>query len=101
MHQRSVTPYDEILDLFTLGIVNVGELCSVANALQERRFASVRPADDKDSETTNSIEVLFDFSRIQMARLTNAIEVLFDFSRIQMRHCCKPWGVVWYHVCTH
>ena len=94
MHQRSVTPYDEILDLFTLGIVNVGELCSVANALQERRFSSVRSANNKHSETTNAIEVLFDFSRVQMVRLTSAIEVLFDFSRIQMRHCCEPWGVV-------
>ena len=38
--------YDEVLDLFTLRIINVGELRSVADALQERRFTSVRSADD-------------------------------------------------------
>ena len=100
MHQRSVTLHDEVLNLFSLGIVNVGELCSVANALQKRRFSSVRSADDKDSETTNAIEVLFDFSRIQMVRLTNAIEVLLNFSRVQMRHCFDTRGF-WYYVCTH
>ena len=94
MHQRFVTLYDEVLDLFTLRIVNVGELRSVANALQERRFASVRSADDKDSETTNAIELLFDFSRIQMIRLTDASEVLFDFSRIQMSYFFDTWGVI-------
>ena len=95
MHQRSVTPHDKVFDLFTLGIVNVRELRSVANALQERRFSSVRSADNKDSETTNAIEVLFDFSRIQMVRLANVNKVLFDFSGIQMRHGCDTWGAVW------
>ena len=64
-NQRFVTLYNEVADLFTLGIVNVRELRSVANALQERRFSSIRSANDKDSETTNAIEVLFDFSRSQ------------------------------------
>ena len=91
-NQQFVTLYNEVADLFTLGIVNVRELRSVANALQERRFSSIRSANDKDSETTNAIEVLFDFSRSQMIRLTNAIEVLFDFSRIQMSHFFDAWG---------
>ena len=64
-HQRSVTLYDEVLDLFTLGVINVGALRSVANALQERRFTSVRSANDKDPKMANAIEVLFDFNRIQ------------------------------------
>ena len=55
-----------VIDLFTLGIVNFGELRSVANTLQERRFASVRPADYEDSEVTYAIEVLSDFRMIQL-----------------------------------
>ena len=89
-----MTLYNKVPNLFTLGIVNVRKLGSVANALQERRFSSVRSADNKNSETTDAIEVLFDFSRIQMIRLTNVIEVLFDFSRIQMSHFFDAWGVV-------
>ena len=58
--------FDEVLDLFTLRIMNVGELRSVADALQERRFTSVRSADDKDPKMANAIKVLFDFSRIQV-----------------------------------
>ena len=65
-HQRSVTLYDEVLDLFTLRIINVGAVRSVADALQERRFTSVRSADDKDPKMANAIKVLFDFGRIQM-----------------------------------
>ena len=51
--------------LFALGIVDFGELRSIANTLQERRFTSVGSADDEDSEM-NIIEVLFDFDRIQL-----------------------------------
>ena len=61
-----MTLYEEVLDLFALRIINVGALRSVADALQERRFTSVRSADDKDPKMANAIEVLFDFSRIQM-----------------------------------
>ena len=61
-----MTLYDEVPHLFTLGIINVGALRSVANALQERCFTSVRSADDKDPKMANAIKVLFDFSRIQM-----------------------------------
>ena len=56
---------DEMLHLFALGIVDFGELRSIANTLQERRFTSVGSADDEDSEM-NIIEVLFDFDRIQL-----------------------------------
>ena len=62
-----MTLYDEVPHLFTLGIINVGALRSVANALQERRFTSVRSADDKDPKMANAIEVLLDFSRIQIS----------------------------------
>ena len=55
-----------VIDLFALGIVNFGELRSVANTLQERCFTSVRPADHKDSEATYAIEVLFDFRGIEL-----------------------------------
>ena len=54
-----------MLHLFALGIVDFGELRSIANTLQERRFTSVGSADDEDSEM-NIIEVLFDFDRIQL-----------------------------------
>ena len=74
MHQQFVTLHDEVLDLFALGIVNLRGLRSVANALQERRFTSIRPADDKDSEMTNVIEMLFDFFRIQMNRLDHVFD---------------------------
>ena len=73
MRQQSVTLHDEVLDLFALGIVNLRGLRSVANALQERRFTSIRPADDEDSETTNAIEMLFDFFRIE----TNGLFEIF------------------------
>ena len=67
MHQGStVTWQNVVIDLFALGIVNFGKLCSVANTLQERCFASVRPADYEDSEVTYVIEVLSDFRRIQL-----------------------------------
>ena len=56
----------EVLDLFALGIVNLRELRSVANALQECRLTSVRSADDENSESTNAIEMLFDRFRIKM-----------------------------------
>ena len=56
----------EVLDLFALGIVNLRELRSVANALQECRLTSIRSADDENSESTNAIEMLFDRFRIQM-----------------------------------
>ena len=73
MHQQSVTLHIKILDLFALGIVNLRGLRSVANTLQERRFTSIRPADDEDSETTNAIETLFDFFRIE----TNGLFKIF------------------------
>ena len=67
MHQGStVTWQNVVIDLFALGIVNFRKLCSVANMLQERCFASVRPADYEDSEVTYAIEVLSDFRRIQL-----------------------------------
>ena len=53
-----------MLHLFALGIVDFGELRSIANTLQERRFTSVGSADDEDSEM-NNIEVLSNFHRIQ------------------------------------
>ena len=119
MHQRSVTLHDGVFDLFTLGIVNVGEFRSVANALQERCFPSVRSADDKDSEMTNAIEVLFDYFRTQMHCLPGHF---FDDWRDVWHHICirffgtgrDVWHhicavhsfdtsgrVVWYHVCIH
>ena len=61
-----MTRQDVVIDLFTLGIVNFGKLRSVANTLQERRFASIRPADYEDSEVTYAIEVLLDFRRIEL-----------------------------------
>ena len=80
-----MTLYDEVLDLFTLRIINVRAVCSVANALQERRFTSVRSADDKDPKMANTIEMLFDFSRIE----TNSLGHFFD-----------TWEVVGHHLCT-
>ena len=85
MHQQSVTLHDKILDLFALGIVNLRGLRSVANTLQERRFASIRSADDEDSETTNAVKMPFDCYRIQMNLLG---------------HVFNTWGAVWY-VCIH
>ena len=51
--------------------------------LQERRFTSIRSADDKDSEMTNAIKLLFDCFGIQMNRLG---------------HVFDTWGVVYHHV---
>ena len=64
-HQQSVAVHDEAPDLFALGIVNFRKPRSVANTLQERRFTSIRPADNKDSEMTNAIKIPFDCFRIQ------------------------------------
>ena len=50
---------------FALGIVDFGELRSIANTLQERRFTSVGSADDENSEM-NIIEMLFNFHRIPL-----------------------------------
>ena len=52
-----------MLRLFALGIVDFGELRSIANTLQKRRFTSVGSADDEDSEM-NIIEVLSNFHKI-------------------------------------
>ena len=89
MASASVTLYDEVLDLFTLRIINVGELRSVADALQERHFTSVRSADDKDPKMANAIEMLFDFSRIE----TNSLGHSFDARGVVRHHLCTR-GVV-------
>ena len=54
-----------MLHLFALGIMDFGELRSIANTLQERRFTGVRSADDENSEM-NIFEVLSNFHRIQL-----------------------------------
>ena len=54
-----------MLHLFALGIVDFGELRSIANTLQERRFTSVGSADDENSEM-NLFEVFSNFHRIQL-----------------------------------
>ena len=54
-----------MLHLFALGIVDFGELRSIANTLQERRFTSVGSADDENSEM-NVFEVFSNFHRIQL-----------------------------------
>ena len=74
-----MTLHDEVLDLFALGIVNLRELRSVANTLQERRLTGVRSADDENSEMTNAIKVLFDCRRIQMNRLGHVFDTCRDF----------------------
>ena len=71
--------YDEVPHPFILGIINVGALRGVANALQERRFTSIRSADDKDPKMANAIKVLFNFSRIEVNSLG---------------HFFGTWGVV-------
>ena len=54
-----------MLHHFALGIVDFGELRSIANTLQERRFTSVGSADDENSEM-NVFEVFSNFYRIQL-----------------------------------
>ena len=65
-HQQSVTLHHEVLDFFAIGIINLRKLRSFANALQERCFTSIRSANDKDSETTDAIELLLNFLRIRI-----------------------------------
>ena len=54
-----------MLHLFAHGIMDFGELGSIANTLQERRFTGVGSADDENSEM-NIFEVLSNFHRIQL-----------------------------------
>ena len=55
-----------VSNLLAFGIINFWKLLTVAHALQERCFSSVRSADDEDSESANAIEVLFEYCSIQM-----------------------------------
>ena len=54
-----------MLHLFALGIMDFGELRSITNTLQERRFTGVGSADDENSKM-NIFEVLSNFHRIQL-----------------------------------
>ena len=54
-----------MLHLFAHGIMNFGELRSIANTLQERRFTGVGSADDENSEMS-IFEVLSNFHKIQL-----------------------------------
>ena len=73
-----MTLYNGVPHLFTLGIINLGALSSVANALQECCFTSIRSADDKDPKMASVIKVLFDFSGIE----TNSLGHFFNTRRV-------------------
>ena len=87
-----MTLHNEALDFFAIGIINLRKLRSLANALQEGCFTSIRSADEKDSETIDAIELLLDFLWIQMNCLGHGLDtwgIVFDTR-----------GVVWHHVYT-
>ena len=82
-----------MLHLFALGIVDFGELRSIANTLQERRFTSVGSADDENSEM-NVFEVFSNFHRIQLDGrfFCDMISILVAHGRVDVaathRVCC-------------